>query len=435
MNKTQQHYKRAKELIPGGTQLLSKRPELYLPGSWPAYYKKAEGCRVWDMDDCEYIDMATMGIGCCSLGYADPDVNEAVKAVIDSGNMSTLNPPEEVECAELLIKLHPWSDMARFVRTGGEAMAASVRIARSYSRKDIVMFCGYHGWHDWYISANLSGDSSLNEHLLPGLSPAGVPKFLQGSSIPFLFNDITDFKEQYKACKGRVAAVVLETVRDTPPDIEFVSALRQVCDEESAALIFDEITCGFRLNCGGAHLVYDLEPDIAVFAKGISNGFPMAAVIGKGKVMQAAQDSFISSTYWTERIGSVAAIATIRKMQELSVQDRLISIGTRVQRIWKLAAEAYDIPVHITGIAPLSHLMFSEKPLVYKTLFTQQMLKKGFLAPTGVYASYAHTEGILDLYEDAVMKVFGELQQFRSTGNEEKYLDGAVCQSGFQRLN
>ncbi len=432
---TQLLYDKAKLLIPGGTQLLSKRPELYLPNGWPAYYRKAAGCRVWDLDGKEYIDMSTMGIGACILGYADPDVNRAVKEAIDDGSMSSLNAPEEVACAELLISLHPWADMVRFARTGGESMAVAVRIARSYSRKDIVMFCGYHGWHDWYLSANLNGGDALGAHLLPGLSPTGVPGHLKGSSVPFYFNNMEDFLSKYGQNKGKVGAIVLESVRNDPPTSEFIAAIRQICDDEKAVFIVDEITSGFRLNCGGAHMVYGFEPDMAVYAKGISNGYPMAAILGKGNIMQTAQDSFISSTYWTERIGSVAAVATIEKMRKMNVQERLIAVGQTVQNIWREGAEENDIQVDITGIFPLSHMAFREKPPVYKTLFTQQMLKKGFLAPPVFYSSYAHEKNILAQYRQAALETFYEICKFRETGDPENYLEGPVCHSGFKRLN
>jgi len=180
MGKSQELYRKAKKIIPGGTQLLSKRPEMFLPELWPAYYDKAKGCEVWDLDGKKYIDMSTMGVGSCILGYADDDVNKAVKSAVDRGNMCTLNAPEEVELAELLLKLHPWAEMVRYARTGGESMMIAVRIARAKSGKDTVLFCGYHGWHDWYLSSNLADEKSLDGHLLPGLNPLGVPRALKG---------------------------------------------------------------------------------------------------------------------------------------------------------------------------------------------------------------------------------------------------------------
>jgi len=436
MEKGQELYNKAKTLIPGGTQLLSKRPEMFLPERWPSYYKKAKGCEIWDLDGKKYIDMSYMGIGSCILGYADRDINDAVKRCIDSGSMNTLNVPEEVELAELLINLHPWAEMTRYVRTGGEAMSVAVRIARAYSRKDKVLFCGYHGWHDWYLSANLMSKKSLNGHLLPGLNPLGVPDNLRGLTIPFEYNDTEGFLKIFEKHKNETGAIVLETIRNYEPEKEFLFAVRKSALKKNIPLIADEITSGFRLTSGGAHLIYGLEPDIAVFAKGISNGFPMAAVIGKKKVMQSAQDSFISSTYWTEKIGPVAAIATIKKIIYNDVPKHLIETGRKVKKIWKSTAGKFRLDIQISGIDPLGHFSFiCKEPLVYKTLFTQKMLEQGFLAATAFYSSYSHKSHHIKSYAAACNKAFAFIKRVSESGNPKRFLKGPVCHSGFKRLN
>jgi glutamate-1-semialdehyde aminotransferase len=266
MGISQDLYERAKRLIPGGTQLLSKRPELFLPGKWPAYYDRAKGCEIWDLDGNHYVDMITMGIGACILGYADPDVDRAVIEAVRKGSMTSLNAPEEVSLAELLCELHPWAQMVRYCRTGGEAMAIAVRIARASTHRDKVLFCGYHGWHDWYLAANLSDDTALDGHLLPGLDPAGVPRSLRGFSIPFAFNDSEALRSLAFAHEGQIAAIVLESVRNDPPSPEFAAALRDIASRSGIVVIVDEITAGWRLTLGGAHLVTGVTPDIAVFA-------------------------------------------------------------------------------------------------------------------------------------------------------------------------
>ena len=435
MGKSQNLYKKAKKIIPGGTQLLSKRPEMFLPGLWPAYYDKAKGCEVWDLDGKKYIDMSYMGIGTCILGYADAEVNKSVSAVIDKGNMCTLNAPEEVELAKLLIKIHPWSNMVRYARTGGEAMAVAVRIARAFSRKDIVLFCGYHGWHDWYLSANLSSDRALDGHLLPGLNPSGVPRKLKGTSCPFNYNDTRGFLKLINKYNNKVGAVVLEPIRSCYPEKEFIQTIRNVTRELKIPLVVDEVTSGFRLNIGGAHLLLGLQPDIAVFAKGISNGFPMAAIIGKKEVMEIAQGTFISSTYWTDRIGPAAALATIKKIRENNIPKYLIEIGRKIQEGWKASALKHKIEIDISGIEPLGHFSFKYKnSLVLKTLFTQSMLEKGFLATTSFYASYGHREGHIKKYLEAVDDVFDFISNSIKEGKPERYLKGPVCHSGFKRL-
>ena len=427
--------KKAKRIIPGGTQLLSKRPEMFLPDLWPAYYEKAKGCQVWDLDGNCYVDMSYMGVGSCILGYADDDVDNAVKTAIEKGIITTLNCPEEVELAEVLCEIHPWADMVRYARTGGEAMAIAVRIARAKTGKDLILFCGYHGWHDWYLSANLVDDKALDELLLPGLEPKGVPRALKGTAIPFRYNDSEEFLSLMDKYKGQVSAVVMEPIRNHYPKKNFLGTIREKTEKLGIVLVFDEITSGWRLNIGGAHLRFGVEPDIAVFAKAMSNGYPMAAVIGKAGVMDAAQDTFISSTYWTEKTGPVAALATIRKLKDKNVPEHLMNVGRRVQDGWKECAEKNELAITVSGIYPLGHFSFGyERPLVLKTLFTEKMLEKGFLATTAFYASYAHKEEDIEKYLWAVDEVFGFISKAVKEGEPEKYLQGPVCHCGFARL-
>ena len=428
-------YEKAKKIIPGGTQLLSKRPETFLPDLWPAYYEKAKGCKVWDLDGNKYTAMSYMGIGASILGYADKDVDSAVKTAVDKGSMCTLNCPEEVELAELLCKLHPWAEMVRYARTGGEAMAIAVRIARAKTGKDLVLFCGYHGWHDWYLSANLADNKALDGHLLPGLKPKGVPRVLKNSAIPFSYNNIKGFLSLVDKYKNKIGTVVMEPLRNYYPEKGFLETIREMTEKLKIVLIFDEITSGWRLNLGGAHLKLGVNPDIAVFGKGISNGYPMAAIIGKSEVMEVAQETFISSTYWTERIGPVAALATIRKLKERDVPSHLINIGKKIQNGWRESAEKNCLKISVSGIYPLGHFSFNyEDPLILKTLFTQLMLERGFLATDSFYASYAHREKNVEKYLEVVDEVFEFIARAIKENKVKKYLKGPICHSGFRRL-
>ncbi len=436
MGNGQDLYQRAKNLIPGGTQLLSKRPEMFLPDHWPAYYQSAEGCRVTDMDGHTYQDFAIMGVGSCILGYADPDVTNAVILAIRNGNMSTLNAPEEVELAELLLELHPWAEMVRYARSGGEAMSIAVRLARAASGKDLVLFSGYHGWADWYLAANIADDAALDGHLLSGLQPAGVPRSLKESAVPFPFNDVETFKAVVDQHRERIGAIVLESIRNEAPTEAFREVVHSTARRLGVPLVVDEITAGFRLNVGGAHLVTGWKPDIAVFAKGMSNGHPMAAIVGTQPVMDQAQKSFVSSTYWTDRTGPVAALATIRKMREIDAPAQLRAVGERVQAEWKQIIQELGIPAHVGGIFPLSHLDFESEPLVWKTAFIQEMLDRGYLATGAVYASVAHTPDLVDGYLSACREVLDRLQEVNCReGSVESILRGPVAHSGFQRLN
>lgn len=428
-------YRRAKKLIPGGTQLLSKRPEFLLPDLWPAYFSKAKGVEVWDLDGKKYIDMCQNGVGACVLGAGDPDVDAAVLKAIENGTMSTLNCPEEVELAELLIELHPWAQMARFARCGGEAMAITARIVRAASRKDVIAFCGYHGWHDWYLSANLADDHTLDGHLLPGLHPLGVPRGLKGTTFPFRYNHLEELEEIVKKHGNELAAIIMEPYRSKDPDPGFLEGIRAIADKAGAALVFDEVTSGFRVCPGGVHTTLGVEPDIAVFAKGIGNGYPMAAIIGKEKLMTVAQDTFISSTNWTERIGPTAAIAMIKKFRKEKVHEHLIRTGKSVQQGWSDAAEQTGLSIHVDGLPPLAHftVQTKEQPVAH-TFFAQEMLKNGFLAGQVFYATYAHTEEHVSQYLDAVKDVFTDLAKALEDGSLQKKLKGPVLHTGFYRL-
>ncbi|MBX7199593.1 MAG: aminotransferase class III-fold pyridoxal phosphate-dependent enzyme [Rhodospirillaceae bacterium] len=433
--KSQALYERARKLIPGGTQLLSKRPEMFLPGQWPAYYTSAKGAVVTDLDGNEFVDMSICGIGATVLGYADPDVDGAVKAVIDGGSMTTLNAPEEVRLAELLVELHPWANMVRFSRAGGEAMAIAVRVARAATGRQMIAFCGYHGWHDWYLSANLADDAALDGHLLSGLAPKGVPRGLKGLMHPFKYNDLAGLKKIAQEHGANLAAIVMEPVRN-PPEPGFLEGVRQVANETGAVLLFDEVTAGFRVNPGGIHMTLGVEPDIAVFAKALGNGYPLSAIVGRDAVMSAAQDTFISSTAWTERIGPTAGVATVTKFRAKNVGEHLQRIGRRVMDGWAAAAKDAGLRVHVDGIAPLGHVAFEDGPnhRVMRSLFTQLMLDRGYLARDGFYAMYAHTDAHVDGYIAACGDAFGIMAQAVKAGNVESLLRGPPAHAGFQRL-
>jgi glutamate-1-semialdehyde 2,1-aminomutase len=314
-------------------------------------------------------------------------------------------------------------------------MAIATRIARAKTEKDLILFCGYHGWHDWYLSANLADDKALDGHLLPGLEPKGVPRVLKGTTIPFKYNDTRGFLSLIDKYKSEISAVVMEPIRNHEPQKEFLETIREKTQKLGIVLIFDEVTSGWRLNAGGAHLDLGVNPDIAVFAKGISNGYPMAAVIGRSEIMEAAQDTFISSTYWTESIGPAAALATIYKLKEENVPEHLANVGEEIQEGWKRLADKHGLSIEVSGIYPLGHFSFEYKnAVVLKTLFTQLMLERGFLATTAFYASYAHKQEHIDKYLAAVDEVFGFISGAIEKGCPEKHLKGPVCHSGFKRL-
>ena len=427
---------RAKARIPGMTQLLSKRPDMFSLGVWPGYFSKAKGVEVWDLDGNKYVDMSISGIGANILGYADPDVDAAVQEAIANGTSCSLNCPEEVELAELLCELHPWAEMVRYARTGGEAMAVAVRIGRAHTGKDKIAFCGYHGWHDWYLAANLGTENALGEHLLSGLSPLGVPKGLTGTALPFRYNHLEELEKIVWEHKDEIGVIVMEPIRDNDPKPGFIEGVRSLANEIGAVFIIDEISAGFRLTTGGAHLiVHKVTPDIAVFSKALGNGYPIAAIIGKADVMQAAQKTFISSTYWTERIGPTAALATIRKHREKNVPEHLARIGRLVREGWQRLSEEQGLPLSVGGLLPMSHFGFSHpEHLSLKAYFIQLMLEQGFLSSNLFYAMYAHTEENVSAYLKCADKAFLEIRQAIDKEELSIRLRGKPSSDGFKRL-
>lgn len=436
--KGQELYLEAKRLIPGGTQLLSKRPEMFLPDLWPVYYSKAKGCKIWDLDNREYTDVSYMGIGANVLGYANDEVDDAAKEAIDRGGMSTLNAPEEVYLAKELIRLHPWAGGVRYAKAGGEAMALASRIARAYTGKDIILFCGYHGWHDWYLSANLSNKNALNDQHIAGLEPLGVPSGLAGTNLPFHYNNIDEFYALMKKHEGKIAAVVMEPIRNDYPAEGFLEKIREETSKAGVVLVFDEITAGFRLCAGGSHRVLGIEPDIAVFAKGMTNGYPLSAIVGREDVMEASQGTFISSTFYTERVAFAATLKNIELYQKYKVWEKQKEYGEMVQDGWKAKAEKNGLGIEVGGIKPLGHfsILGKENGLVYKTFFVQEMLKRGYISSNAFYTSYAHSPEVIEEYLENVDTVFRMVADINSRGETvEAYLEGAVCHSGFGRLN
>jgi glutamate-1-semialdehyde 2,1-aminomutase len=433
---TKKLQKYAHDIIPGLSGLLGKRPEMYLPGgAWPTYYKKAKGIKIWGIDGKKYLDFTMVGIGTSVLGYADKEINKAAFNAINSGSMTTLNPPEDVELAEELLKIHPWAGSVKYARTGGESMSIAVRLSRAFTGKDKILFCGYHGWHDWYLSTNLKSKKKLDSHLLPGLEPLGVPKGLAGSTIPFKFNDWKDLNTIVKKKAKDCAAIILEPCRETFPDKKYLKEIRKIASKNNCVLIFDEITSGWRINTGGAHQKFKINPDIVVYGKTIANGIPMGAIVGKKKIISLALKTFVSSSFWSEKIGPSCALTFIKKHKKLNLGKKLNVIGLKIKKIWNDAAKKNNLEIDIFGINPLATFKLKTKnwPITI-TFFIQEMLKYNILASDRCYANYAHDKKSLNIYKKACEKVFKNIADLEKKGTLKKHLESPIKQMGFTRL-
>ena len=435
LNKSQKMWKRANSIILGGNSLLSKNPNMFLPNKWPTYFKKAKGYKVWDLQNKVFNDVSLMGVGTNILGYANKQVDEAVKKTILNGNMSTLNCFEEVELAEKLIQIHPWANKVKFARTGGEANAIAVRIARAASGKDKLAFCGYHGWHDWYLSANLKKEGNLDSHLIPGLNPLGVPKNLKNTSYGFMYGDFKNLKKIVS--EQNIGVIKMEVCRNTQPNIPFLKKVRNLCTEKKIVLIFDECTSGFRQNLGGLHQKINVIPDLVILGKALGNGYAITAVLGKSEVMDSAKSSFMSSTFWTERIGPTAALKTLEIMEKNKSWVYITDLGKFLINEWKKISSIHKVSLSISGLPSLAKFSIQSKKFqFYKTYITQEMLKKNFLAANGVYLSLAHDKYIIKKYLEVLDGIFYTISECEKGKNSiENILKYPVSHIPFSRLN
>ncbi len=425
---------RANNIIPGGNMLLSKKPEIYHPEKWPAYFKKAKGCEIVDYDNRKFYDFSSMGVGTNILGYGRKEIDDEVVKNLRKGNMSTLNCPEEVGLAERLLELHPWADMVKFARTGGEANAIAIRIARAASNKDKIAICGYHGWHDWYLSANLKQNKNLDSHLIPGLNIKGVPKNLRDTVFTFNYNDLSTLK---RICASKKIGVIkMEVIRNIYPTNNFLKKVRKLCNEKKIILIFDECTTGFRETFGGIHKKFKVSPDISIFGKALGNGYAITAVIGKKNIMKFANKSFISSTFWTERIGPTAALKTLEIMEKEKSWEKITNIGLNLRDQWKIIANKYNLDIQISGIPSLSSFSFlSKNNEKYKILIAQEMIKKNFLASNSIYISTEHKEHLVKEYLYNLEKVFKLIKECEDGRNINELIKKTKINLGFGRLN
>ena len=424
----------AKKIIPGGNMFLSKRPEMFLPNRWPSYYFKSKNCYVWGLDKKRYLDMSFMGVGTNILGYANSAVDKAVKKVVNSGNLTTLNAPDEVYFMDKLLSLHPWASMGKLTRSGGEANAVAIRIARISSKHKNIAICGYHGWHDWYLSANLSNKKSLDNQLLPGLSTLGVSNKLKDTVFTFGYNK---FDELLKlVSKKKIGIIKMEVSRNFLPKKNFLKKIRKLCDKKKIILIFDECTSGFRETYGGLHLKYKVNPDIAIFGKAIGNGYPINAIIGKKEIMENSQKSFISSTFWSDRIGPAAGLATLKEMERTRSWEDITQKGLKFRRDLMKISSSNNVKIDILGLPSLTTFKFRKNHEIYKTFLTQEMLKKNILATNSLYLSICHDNKKLKVYLNEINTIFKKIKNYEKKGIDPMgLLEVPIASTTFKRLN
>ena len=430
-------YEQAGGLIPGWTQLISRRADQFAHGISPIYAQRAKGSRFIDVDENEYIDWVN-AVGAIILGHADDVVDEAVKEQIDRGSLFTANSPMELELAEELNATIPSSQMVRYVKGGGEACAVAVRIARGVTGRDKILFCGYHGWHDWYQAANYGVDPESGEFPFAGIEPIGVPKALEGTVIPFIYGDLEMLAALLDEHAGEVAAIMMEPARSELPPPGYLESVKQLAAAHGAVLIFDEVSCGWRLAIGGVQEAVGVTPDMTVVAKAMSNGYPMGAVVGSQGVMDPAKRMFISSSYWSDNIGLAASLTTIRELKRRNARQRFKEIGEKLRSALNQAIADAGLEGACTGLHSNPTLTLKTPDGIdasqVSTLFIQEMARRGIHTYMSFKATLAHTDEDIRLTGEAATEALQVVRAGLEQGNLDDLLRADLKKEPFRRL-
>jgi len=380
-HKSMEWLQRAEACVPGASQTFSKGPNQFVRGASPLFLAHGKGAHVWDLDGNKYLDF-TMALCALSLGYSDPDVNAAVARQLEGGVIFTLPHPLEAEVAELLCKLIPSAEMVRFGKNGSDATSGAVRLARAFTGRELIAACGYHGWQDWYIGTTTRS--------------LGVPKVVRDLTRTFTYNKIETLERVFDEHPGQVAAVIMEPVGVEIPRSGFLEAVRALCTRHGALLIFDEVITGFRLALGGAQEYFGILPDLSCFGKGMSNGFPLAAIVGRREIMRLFEEVFFSFTAGGEVVSLSACLATVTKMQKQKVVQHLWRAGERLRDHANRAAAASGVsdPIKCVGLGPRTVLTFAHPDgspwWELKSLVQQECIKRGLLFTGGHNMALAH---------------------------------------------
>jgi glutamate-1-semialdehyde 2,1-aminomutase/spore coat polysaccharide biosynthesis protein SpsF len=411
--------KRAAQVIPGCAQTFSKGPSSFVQGIAPNFLSMAKGPYVWDMDGNRYIDYIS-GLGSIILGHCHPVVQEAVREQLQLGISYCLPHRVEVELAELLCELAPCAEMVRFGKNGSDATTAAVRVARAFTGRDMAARCGYHGWQDWYIG---STDRNL-----------GVPEAVRRLTVSFPYNDLDAVRSLFKSHQGKIACVIMEPVAFEMPKDGFLDGVKGLCQEFGALLVFDEIVTGFRVSLGGAQEHFGVTPDLACFGKGMANGFPLSAIVGRADVMRCFNDVFFSTTHGGEAVSLAASLATLREAKRSNVIGHLWRMGRRLQEKTNEIIKSAGLTecVACVGLPSWTCLRFrneqGKESHAVRSLFQQEVIKRGLLTHGSHMITLAHDESVVEDTLRIYQEVFEVLADAVQCGNVEQRLAGPVLQ-------
>lgn len=416
---------RAKRVIPSASQTYSKSYRYYCEGAAPAFIERGRGSHVWDVDGNEYIDFL-LALGPITLGYNDPVVNEAIERQLRKGIIFSQPCTLEVELAERLIEIVPCAEMVRFVKNGSDATAAAVRLARAYTGRDLVLSCGYHGMQDWYIG---SSENNL-----------GVPESVQSLIETFPYDDADALAALLEQHHGDVAAIILEPVRAEEPRPGYLQAVRSLADKHAAILIFDEVVTGFRLAMGGAQEHYGVTPDLAALGKGMANGMPLSAVVGKAEIMRLADEgAFVSLTFGGEALSLAAGLATIDELKKRDACRHAAMLGSRLHDGAKalICEQKMDDVAYVSGTTVMPALFFRAWGEVSANdvlaLFQQEVIDRGVLFLGVNYFCASHTEADVGVALEAYAQGFARLNDLKRGAPVKSLLRGETYRPIFKR--
>ena len=378
------HYTRAKKYLPNQSQTLSKSPQQFVRGKMPLFSKRAKGAYIWDITGNKLLDYIG-ALGPIILGYADPTTDAAIRRQLKDGIIFSQPHPLEVEVAQLLTELVPGAQMVRFGKNGSDATAGAVRLARAHTKRDIILFCGYHGAQDWYIITTERN--------------AGVPKLLKKLIYKFEYNNIASLQKLFKRFPRAVAAVIMEPAYAEAPKDDFLKKVKELVHAHGALLIFDEIITGFRWSAGGAQKYFKVTPDLSCFGKSIANGMPLSAIVGRRDIMEKTEDVFFSLTYGGECLSLAAAKAVLTELKSRpEILAYIWRMGSILQTGIRKHINKYGLERHIECVGfpprPIMHF-YAEDGKTWpelRTLFQQYIIDAGILYSTYWNMTYAHKE-------------------------------------------
>ena len=405
-------WQKAQKLIPSGTQTLSKAPNQFVYGVSPIFLQKGKGAYVWDVDGNKYLDFV-MALGPITLGYDYPAVTSAVTTQLHEGTIFTLPHPKETELAELLVDIIPCAEMVRLGKNGADATSAAIRVARAYTGRDHFAYCGYHGYQDWYIAA-----TELN---------SGVPKVLKRYAHSFEFNNLESLKSIFSKYSKKIAAVIME-IPDQEPKYNFLRDVINLTHKNGAVFILDEIVTGFRYALGGAQEYYKIKPDLACFGKGMANGLPISALVGKKEIMRKFNDVFFSTTFGGDTLALAASIATIKEIKQKRAIKHFWDLGLYWRENFNKIATNLGVNEKVAGHGPRTHFVFKDNEgknsLLVKSLFLQETVKRGILFGGPIFISLSHTKQDIDKTLEACEKTLKIIKKAMIAGDVKKYLEG-----------